>query len=386
MKTPHLIAGLGLLLNFSYLRGQNYAIGSSDYALPDPARPGRTVQVRLFYPALTHGNNTPWSSGTFPLISFGHGFAMSYTAYQNIWEYFVSRGYAMAMVDMENAVIPPPSHSDFGQDIRWAAKELLNRSANSSTDPIFGRLNGKAAFMGHSMGGGSSVLGAAIETGFPDAVVGLSAAETNPSAVNAASQVTSPCLMLAGEKDMVTPPSQHQVPIFNALGSSCKVYAEIKGGIHCYYALANLACDFGETTSGSQPGISRAQQQQATYDIVEPFLAWHLKNASAGPFLNMLGDNRYSVVNSCAFTNLRDNEENFDALDCIQGSDGLHITFREKGLFSVYNLQGVRLFHRRVEAGVRLHIPDLPSGILVGHLDTGLGQAVRRFATVISHP
>jgi len=218
--------GLTLLLSlliFCKAAAQFYQIGTASYALSDPSRPGRVVQVKLYYPATANGNNAPWAAGTFPLVSFGHGFSMFYTAYQNLWEYFVPRGYVMAMVDMENSVIPPPSHSNFGLDIHFAARELIQRSNTAGSDPIYGKLNGKAAFMGHSMGGGSSVLGAASEPGFPDAVVGLSAAETNPSAVTAATQVTSPFLMLAGEKDLVTPPSQHQIPIFNALASSCKV-------------------------------------------------------------------------------------------------------------------------------------------------------------------
>ncbi|MCX7767792.1 MAG: hypothetical protein N2110_02055 [Flavobacteriales bacterium] len=287
------------LVSSLIVKGQNYFIGAASYSLPDPDRPGRNVQVKLYYPAQISGNNAPWAAGSFPLVSFGHGFAMAYTAYQNIWEYFVPRGYVMAMVDMENGIFPAPSHSDFGRDLLFAARRLLEIANQDASDPLFGKLNGKAAFMGHSMGGGSSVLGAALEPGFPDAVVGLSPAETNPSSISAASGVISAFLMLAGEKDMVTPPASHQLPIFNALGSTCKVYAEIKGGVHCFYALPDLACDFGETTSGSQPAIDRAQQQQATYDIVWPFLEWKLKGAPSAPFFYVLGDNRFNVIHGC---------------------------------------------------------------------------------------
>lgn len=365
--------GLSLVLDlliFCKSPAQVYQIGSASYALSDPARPGRVVQVKLYYPATANGNNAPWAAGTFPVVSFGHGFSMFYTAYQNIWEYFVPRGYVMAMLDMENSVIPPPSHSNFGLDIRFAAKELIQRSTTATSDPIYGKLNGKAAFMGHSMGGGSSVLGAAAEPGFPDAVVGLSAAETNPSAVAAAAQVTSPFLMLAGEKDLVTPPSQHQIPIFNALASSCKIYAEIKGGVHCYYAQPDLACDFGETTSGSQPGITRAQQQQATYDIVLPFLDWHLKGASGTPFFTVLSDPRYTVVNNCATVSTGSSDNpNSEAFAIIPYPDGCKIAVWKEGFLQVNDLIGRSLLARSIKAGEVVVIPAVQRSIWVVQLE-----------------
>lgn len=383
IKPWGLILLLSLLI-FCKPVAQVYQIGTASYALSDPSRPGRVVQVKLYYPATTNGNNAPWAAGTFPLVSFGHGFSMFYTAYQNLWEYFVPRGYVMAMVDMENSVIPPPSHNNFGLDIRFAARELIQRSNTATSDPIYGKLNGKAAFMGHSMGGGSSVLGAAAEPGFPDAVVGLSAAETNPSAVAAASQVTSPFLMLAGEKDLVTPPSQHQMPIFNALASSCKVYAEIKGGVHCYYAQPDLACDFGETTSGSQPGISRAQQQQATYDIVLPFFEWRLKGASATPFFNMFSDPRYTILNNCATVNVENREDPPQKGFRIEyTAAGPEIYIHEKGYLRVSDLSGRSILGRNVLAGEVVQFPASLFGIVLVHLEA---NGTRYSTRCVLHP
>lgn len=350
--------------SFLFVKGQNYFIGAASYSLSDPDRPGRNVQVKLFYPAQTNGNNAPWAGGAFPLVSFGHGFAMAYTAYQNIWEYFVPRGFIMAMVDMENGIFPAPSHSDFGRDLHFAARRLLEIANQDTNDPLYGKLNGKAAFMGHSMGGGSSVLGAALEPGFPDAVVGLSAAETNPSSISAALGVTSAFLMLAGEKDMVTPPASHQLPIYNALGSSCKVYAEIKGGIHCYYALPDLACDFGETTSGSQPGIDRAQQQQATYDIVGPFLEWKLKGAPSAPFFSMLGDNRYNIINGCSqgvglLETTLAREDFF--VQVLPGQ--LQVEASGTGMVALYDILGRLLREGMLFPGQVHTFTDLPAGL-----------------------
>ena len=51
---------------------------------------GRTVGTEIFYPATLTGNGTTVASGSFPIIVFGHGFAMSYNSYSNIYDSLVS--------------------------------------------------------------------------------------------------------------------------------------------------------------------------------------------------------------------------------------------------------------------------------------------------------
>ncbi|MGW0915161.1 hypothetical protein ACWD1Z_25925 [Streptomyces sp. NPDC002784] len=63
------------------------------------------------------------------------------------------------------------------------------------------------ALSGHSMGAGAAVL-AAQRNPAVSSVSLLAAAETNPSAVAAAAQLTLPPQFLAGSRDTVTPPEQ----------------------------------------------------------------------------------------------------------------------------------------------------------------------------------
>ena len=120
--------------------------------------------------------------------------------------------------------------------------------------------------MGHSMGGGATILGASGFLGV-DCIVGLAPAETNPSAVSAASGVTAPAL-ISGEDDSVTPPNNHHIPIYNSLGSACKDFVSIENGSHCYFAEYNFNCAFGEIIPGS---LSREDQQELCYTVVRPF-------------------------------------------------------------------------------------------------------------------
>ena len=261
-----------------------YQVGHTTITFNDPARTGgfgsgggagRQIQTEIYYPANTSGDNVAVASGQFPVITFGHGFAMSWDAYTNIWQHYVVRGFILAFPRTEGGLIPGPSHGDFGTDLRQVSDKMLALNANASS--IFnGKILQKAAIMGHSMGGGASFLAASNNTNI-ETVIGLAPAETNPSAIAAAANVSVPALVFSGSADGVTPPADHHIPIYEGLTSTCKSFVSITGGAHCYYANTNFNCDFGESTSSANISITRAEQQTVMYSILDPWLDYKLK-------------------------------------------------------------------------------------------------------------
>ena len=263
-----------------------FSVGHRTITFNDPTRTGgfgsgggagRQIQTEIYYPATTAGNNVAIASGSFPVIVFGHGFAMSWDAYQNIWEHYAALGYILAFARTEGSLIPAPSHNDFGFDLRLIGEKMSAENANSGS-PFFQSMNGNTAIMGHSMGGGATILAAANNPNIK-AIVGLAPAETNPSAIAAAPNVSVPALIFSGSSDGVTPPVDHHIPIYNGLVSSCKTFVSIIGGAHCYYANTNFNCDFGEATTSTGISITRAQQQARTYSILDPWLEYMLKDS-----------------------------------------------------------------------------------------------------------
>jgi predicted dienelactone hydrolase len=264
--------------------GAQYQVGHTTITFNDPARTGgfgsgggsgRQIQTEIYYPASTAGDNVAVASGQFPVITFGHGFAMSWDAYTNIWQHYAARGYVLAFPRTEGGLIPGPSHGDFGTDLKQVSDKMLGLNANAGS--IFnGKILQKAAIMGHSMGGGASFLAAANNTNI-ETVIGLAPAETNPSAITAASNVSVPALVFSGSADGVTPPADHHIPIYQGLTSTCKSFVSITGGAHCYYANSNFNCDFGESTSSPNISITRAEQQTAVYSVLDPWLDFKLK-------------------------------------------------------------------------------------------------------------
>jgi len=156
---------------------------------------------------------------------------------------------------------------------------------NNSSSPIYNAVANNTALMGHSMGGGASFLAAdslcvngnaQIKT-----IIGLAPAESTSngvSSINSAINVTVPSLVFSGSQDGVTPPIDHNIPIYNSISANCKTYISIAGGGHCYFANPNFNCDFGESTSSTGISITRAEQHAVTFDFLNLWLDYTLKD------------------------------------------------------------------------------------------------------------
>jgi len=110
-------------LSVSKCFAQSFPVGHTTITFNDVSRtggfgsgggPSRQIQTEIYYPAVSAGNNTAVANGEFPVIVFGHGFAMSWDAYQNLWDDLASKGYLIAFPRTEGSLIPAPSHNNFG--------------------------------------------------------------------------------------------------------------------------------------------------------------------------------------------------------------------------------------------------------------------------------
>ncbi|MCB9185986.1 MAG: dienelactone hydrolase family protein [Flavobacteriales bacterium] len=271
MKT-HLLLVIVALTSVFTVSGQPYSIGSRTITFTDPSRSNRAIECEVYYPATSAGSNTPFAAGQFPLVVVGHGFSMAVTAYQNWWEEFVPQGYIFALPTTEGGLFTV-SHGDFGQDLAFVASEIQAGNQNVSS-PFYGSVKERTAIMGHSMGGGATVLAASNNTSI-DCIVGLAPAETDPSAASAGANVSVPALILHGNEDQVTPEADHALLIYNGLASSCKYYARITEGAHCFFANYNVYCAIGEMNIGD---LTREEQQQLSYELVGPWLDYFLND------------------------------------------------------------------------------------------------------------
>lgn len=324
-------ATLCLLFLVESLQAQPYAIGTTTVTYQDPDRNNRNIQVVFYYPATTAGSNQPFVMGDFPLIVFGHGFMMNYDAYELYWENLVPRGYIVALPRTEEGT--GPNHGNFGQDLSFLINRIKWESANNPSSFLHNHVGPTSALMGHSMGGGASFLGAAQNNNI-NALINFAAAETTPSAIAAAANINIPALVFMGTNDGVTPPVDHQIPMFNALASSCKTLLKISGGGHCYFAESNTACSTGEFFTSPQPTITRAQQHSVIMAFLIPYLDFILKNnmTSKQVFQDSLNiSTRITYVQNCTNYDAAMSELISPQSTCSHQNDSVTIKFQNIG-------------------------------------------------------
>lgn len=295
MKT--LAASIVFLL-LSIMTFAQYQVGHTTFTFNDPTRTGgfgsgggagRQIQTEIYYPAALAGTDVALASGEFPVIVFGHGFSMLWSAYDNFWNHYVEQGYIMAFPRTEGGL--SPNHGDFGLDIKIVDEKMMLFN-DDPTSLFFEGINGNSALMGHSMGGGASYLAAANNTSIKT-LVSFAGAETTPSAIAAAADVTVPTVVFYGSKDGVTPPAEHAIPMYNALGAGCKSLVNIVDGNHCRFANSNGACETAELFVSPGGAISRANHHARLFSVLDLWLAYTLKNDCSAyqAYLDILTDN-----------------------------------------------------------------------------------------------
>ena len=278
------------------VHSQIFPVGHMSINFKDPSRTGgytisggitmtgsgRTIGAEVFYPATVAGTNTPLASGAqYPVVVFGHGFAMGYNSYDNIYNRIAALGYIVLLPRTEGgAIAPPPVHLEFGKDLSFLASQGMALNT-VSTPTILTMFNGnviqKSAIGGHSMGGGASYLGAANNTTLT-CLFNFAAATTNnvPNSIAQATLVTVPTLVISGQKDNVADTTV-QNSHYLGLASSKKFHVIIKDLTHCDVGNGTDAlCTFGQAACSTPSCNTIYFQRYMTY--LEPFLANQLKN------------------------------------------------------------------------------------------------------------
>ena len=316
------------LLTFSLLilhsKAQTFPVGHMSINFIDPTRTstgysisggvmmpgtGRTIGTEVYYPSTSTGTNTPVAAGQFPVVVFGHGFAMTWDSYDNVYNRLASLGYIVLLPRTESAIFPNPVHADFGLDLKVLANQgmALNTTSTPTALAIFnGKVLQKSAIGGHSMGAGCTFL-AAASNNTVTCIFNFAAATSNntPNSIASASLVTVPTLMISGELDTVadsTVQNSHYAPT----AATKKFHTIIKGVTHCDFGNGTSAtCNIGQASCTGTGCNAVLFARYMTY--VEPFLANQLKNdcAEGNRFMdsiNMVSSNRVGrkIVGSIA--------------------------------------------------------------------------------------
>jgi pimeloyl-ACP methyl ester carboxylesterase len=368
-----------LLAVSSFIFAQDYSIGHTTFNFSDPARPGRIIGTEIYYPAITAGDDVPVAGGPkFPFVIMSHGFLMSYSAYENIWDELVSLGYIVVLPTTASELLP--DHEDYAKDIAFLSIRF-SKLAKVPGSIFYNRIINRCAAMGHSMGGGATLL--AMQ--YPNRIktnITFAAAETSPSALAVCPTITIPSLVMAGEDDCVTPPADQQLPMYEAIAALCKTYISINGASHCQFANYNFNCSLGELFCPT--GISRTEQHSIINDFMEPWLDYYLKNNSAALLtfedrLSTSADISYLRECSARLPDESFEEDAFLYPNPVQN----HMTAEVStaGTYTIFSLEGRMIDQSFVNEG--LHIINtefLPAGIYVFQFVSPHGEQTISFS------
>lgn len=243
-----------------------YSISNTSYDFYDEERT-RWIETFVYYPSVIDSG----TSETFPFIVLGHGFSMSYSSYSYLWEHLVPQGYIVILPNTETGVFGV-DHGDFGNDLGFLAGHFYEQSLDVESD-FYNNVEPFPAVIGHSMGGGATHLAAEGYTGDIGTAISFAAAETDPSAIDAAANADIPLYIFYGEVDAVSPPDENQILIYNNSNSSCKTMINILGGGHCYFADSDFVCDIADS---SPYEIEREEQHDIVTDFLDLILDYEL--------------------------------------------------------------------------------------------------------------
>ena len=265
-----LVIGLSLFLSsFAQRAPGSFSSGYKDVTFTDNSLNTPTVDARMYYPATASGANQPVANGVFPVVAFGHGFNLNYLDYENLCNHLASWGFVVISPDVQNGF--NVSHQEYARELGACLDYVLGEGANASSD-LYQKVDSLTGVYGHSMGGGASGL---VATEYPgiDAISGLAAAETNPSAITSLGSYSGPFQTISGSSDNTAGELTNQIPMYNAsLGD--KQWVSIIGGAHCKFTDSNTICDLV-----SSPGsISRSEQQALANTYTTAFFRYYLYN------------------------------------------------------------------------------------------------------------
>ncbi len=336
---------------FDTIFAQKYNSGYVNIDFIDSSRNNRVVNCRIHYPSSIGGQDSPLADGKFPAVSVGHGFLMNIASYYHIADTLSSRGIIVLLVNTEGNFTP--SHENFGKDLSYALKamEKENIKSNSLFNDHFSGLKG---IIGHSMGGGGTFLAAGNDASI-ECVVGLSPAETTPSAIAAAANFKGRALIFGAGDDCVVPIAGSPTGVYNALNTNCKWLFNITEGSHCKFAINNAVCNLGEPNCKGT--ITHAEQQSIMFRYMIPFLeAYLIKDDNLWESVISSGSNDDDVViattGMCAFSATKDGAENTKSLFTINyNGSSYRVKSEVSGLLSIYSIDGNMIFKQEIMVG-----------------------------------
>ena len=218
---------LFFLLTFMVFHLISYEIEQISVTFIDPSRNNRQIPTQIFIPV--ESDSYRQDDQAFPFIVFGHGYLTSYSNYNTVWEAIVPLGWLMVFPTTEGGILA--NAEQFALDLAFLSYAVPAAGENPASF-LYNLIEPTSVVMGHSMGGGCSVLAASYANNFESLVTLAAWRLFDSSPIDAALNVNLPSLTFAGADDDFIPPPDNQLLIYQNLASIYKSYILMNGVNH----------------------------------------------------------------------------------------------------------------------------------------------------------
>lgn len=241
-----------------------YEVEVRDVVVSGRADGGADFDARLYIPLpLPPGNASQAAEAAVatgsPIVAFGHGYLAPVTSYEDTLSHLASWGITAIAPRSAGGLLP--DHAEFAADLSAAAAWVAKVARPEQDWPGLPVDSEARGLSGHSMGGGAAVMATSRDPSVRT-VATLSAADTRPSAIEAAAGIAVPALYVAGSEDAITPVEGHQQPMFEATVDAPAQLRVIEGGSHCGFLdrpiLPGIVCDRSSVEIEAQLALTRA--------------------------------------------------------------------------------------------------------------------------------
>ena len=198
-------------IGYSFAQPENPGPYQAGWTQQTIQRSGRTLNCSIYYPAFTEGSEVQIDTlhGLYPIVAFGHGYAMQTSYYLSTFKHLASHGYVVIAPQF-----PDTQFGELADDLLYCVEYIRQQYATPASR-FYGLIDtASVGLSGHSMGGGASLL-AAVRDSRVDIVAPLAPAETTPSVIAVMNQIAGVVYLIAGGSDGITPPSTNQIPMYN---------------------------------------------------------------------------------------------------------------------------------------------------------------------------
>ena len=244
-----------------------HAVGWRDLSFVDTIHGQGTINGRLYYPALSPGQNAAPdpAAGPYPLVGFQHGWLTPPSSYDLICTHAASFGFVLASTGTETGLFP--DHEQLALDTRSFLAWVDAESADQASWLHAMAWSGDWAAFGHSMGGGALALLIGVEPRIRTLIGLQSASVSGPGAANMQA-FTGNAVQVAGSVDWIVPPSMVRSWYDASVNARRSAWFLVQG-----------MCHFGCLDNpGTGDPLPAAEQARLHRRLVAGFLLAEVKN------------------------------------------------------------------------------------------------------------